>query len=161
MLEGICSPDRFLALVRDFIVFEDDGSGALAKKMAGYHQFHAVRVAVDETLRAAELQRASKGVVDESRRRYESGVKPRRGSGRPPNRGGLAHSGVGQEPDDGLLRRGRHTGACDGEPDGRGAHRPQRPGTTSSSAPSPAAKTCCASRRPKRRAAPTCEASSR
>ena len=76
MLEGICSPDRFLALVRDFIVFEDDGSGALAKKMAGYHQFHAVRVAVDETLRAAELQRASKGVVDESRGRYESGVKP-------------------------------------------------------------------------------------
>ena len=59
MLEGICSPDRFLALVRDFIVFEDDGSGALAKKMAGYHQFHAVRVAVDETLRAARLQRAS------------------------------------------------------------------------------------------------------
>ena len=76
MLEGICSPDRFLALVRDFIVFEDDGSGALAKKMAGYHQFHAVRVAVDETLRAAELPRASKGVVDESRGRYESGVKP-------------------------------------------------------------------------------------
>ena len=76
MLEGICSPDRFLALVRDFIVFEDDGSGALAKKMAGYHQFHAVRVAVDETLRAAELQRASKGVVDESRGRYEFGVKP-------------------------------------------------------------------------------------
>ena len=75
LLEGICSPDRFLALVRDFIVFEDDGSGALAKKMAGYHQFHAVRVAVDETLRAAELQRASKGVVDESRGRYESGVK--------------------------------------------------------------------------------------
>ena len=76
MLEGICSPDRFLALVRDFIVFEDDGSGPLAKKMAGYHQFHAVRVAVDETLRAAELRRASKGVVDESRGRYESGVKP-------------------------------------------------------------------------------------
>ena len=76
ILEGICSPDRFLALVREFIVFEDDGSGALAKKMAGYHQFHAVRVAVDETLRAAELQRASKGVVDESRGRYESGVKP-------------------------------------------------------------------------------------
>ena len=76
MLEGICSPDRFLALVRDFIVFEDDGSGALAKKMAGYHQFHAVRVAVDETLRAAELHRASRGVVDESSGRYESGAKP-------------------------------------------------------------------------------------
>jgi len=40
-------------LVRDFIVFEDDGSGRLVKKMAGYHQFYAVRVAVEETLRAA------------------------------------------------------------------------------------------------------------
>ena len=42
MLGGVCEPRRFLALVRDFIVFEDDGSGALVKKMAGYHQFHAV-----------------------------------------------------------------------------------------------------------------------
>ena len=50
MLEGVCALERFLALVRDFIVFEDDGSGALTKKMAGYHQFHAVRVAVGETL---------------------------------------------------------------------------------------------------------------
>ena len=50
MLEGVCLPGRFLSLVRDFIVFEDDGSGALVKKMAGYHQFHAVRVAVTETL---------------------------------------------------------------------------------------------------------------
>ena len=37
MLEGVFEPRRFLALVRDFIVFEDDGSGALVKKMAGYH----------------------------------------------------------------------------------------------------------------------------
>ena len=57
MLEGVCEPRRFLALVRDFIAFEDDGSGALAKKMAGYHQFHAVGTAVAETLRAAELQK--------------------------------------------------------------------------------------------------------
>ena len=54
MLEGVCEPRRFLALVRDFIVFEDDGSGSLVKKMAGYHQFHAVEVAVAETLRAAK-----------------------------------------------------------------------------------------------------------
>ena len=32
MLEGMCNPHRFLALVRDFTVFEDDGSGRLAKK---------------------------------------------------------------------------------------------------------------------------------
>ena len=49
MLEGVFEPGRFLSLLRDFIVFEDDGSGALVKKMAGYHQLHAVRVAVDET----------------------------------------------------------------------------------------------------------------
>ncbi len=42
MLEGVFEPGRFLALVRDFTVFEDDGSGALVKKMAGYHQLHAV-----------------------------------------------------------------------------------------------------------------------
>ena len=55
MIEGICERERFLTLVRDFIVFEDDGSGKLAKKMAGYHQFHAVETAVQETLRAAAL----------------------------------------------------------------------------------------------------------
>ena len=74
MLEGVCAPARFLALVRDFIVFDDDGSGALVKKMAGYHQFHAVRVAVRETLRAAELQRneTAEGFTG----RYEAGQKP-------------------------------------------------------------------------------------
>ena len=74
-LEGVCEPGRFLALVRDFIAFEDDGSGALLKKMAGYHQYHAVRVAVGETLRAAKLQRTVKQVAEE-RGRYESGQKP-------------------------------------------------------------------------------------
>ena len=75
MLEGVCAPSRFLQMVRDFIVFEDDGSGALIKKMAGYHQFHAVQVAVDETLRAAELERAATQVADE-RGRYAAGRKP-------------------------------------------------------------------------------------
>jgi type I restriction enzyme R subunit len=59
VLEGLFEKRRFLDLVRDFIVFEDDGSGRLVKKLAGYHQFHAVRVAVEETLRAAALQRKS------------------------------------------------------------------------------------------------------
>ena len=75
MLEGVCLPGRFLSLVRDFIVFEDDGSGVLVKKMAGYHQLHAVRVAVTETLRAAELELAA-GQVVERFGRYESGRKP-------------------------------------------------------------------------------------
>ena len=75
MLEGVFEPGRFLALIRDFIVFEDDGSGALVKKMAGYHQFHAVGVAVYETLRAAKLQRAEPQVAEKSGR-YEAGRQP-------------------------------------------------------------------------------------
>ena len=165
MLEGACAPPRFLALVRDFIVFEDgggsggsggsggngssgsggsggrgsggsggssgsgshggggsgsgsngspggsgsgsgsgsggngghggggsgsgsgsgrngngsnDGSGGgLVKKMAGYHQFHAVGAAVAETLRAAKLQRQrAEEEVAEEQGRYESGRTP-------------------------------------------------------------------------------------
>ena len=75
MLEGVCQPDRFLALLRDYIVFDDDGSGKLDKKMAGYHQFHAVRAAVGETLRAAQLQQEERQ-VGEGSGRYESGRKP-------------------------------------------------------------------------------------
>jgi type I restriction enzyme R subunit len=71
--EGLLAPRRFLDLLRDFLVFEDDG-GRIVKKMAGYHQFHAVQVAVGETLRAAELARADQ--VAESVGRYEAGRKP-------------------------------------------------------------------------------------
>lgn len=74
VIEGVFAPRRFLDLLRDFLVFEDDGSGRVIKKMAGYHQFHAVQVAVDETLRAAELARA--GRVAEHRGRYEAGGRP-------------------------------------------------------------------------------------
>ena len=74
LLEGVFNRRRLLALVRDFIVFEDDGSGALVKKMAGYHQFHAVQTAVAETLRAAALQQA---VADRGPAgRYESRPQP-------------------------------------------------------------------------------------
>jgi type I restriction enzyme R subunit len=75
VIEGLLAPRRLLDLVRDFIVFEDDGGGHLVKKMAGYHQFHAVQVAVGETLRAAELRRAG-GRIAEEPGRYEAGQKP-------------------------------------------------------------------------------------
>ena len=74
MVEGMCERERFVSLVRNFIVFEDDGSGKLAKKMAGYHQFHAVEIAVQETLRAAALRREAKRVAEPGGR-YESGRK--------------------------------------------------------------------------------------
>jgi len=74
VLEGCFERRRLLDLVRDFLVFEDDGSGALAKKAAGYHQFHAVRVAVAETLRAARL--TSTELIADRERGYEAGRKP-------------------------------------------------------------------------------------
>ena len=46
------APERFLPLLRHFTLFEDDGV-SVVKKLAGYHQFHAVNVAVEETRRAA------------------------------------------------------------------------------------------------------------
>ena len=70
LIKGVFEERRFLSLLRDFIVFEDDG-GALAKKMAGYHQFHAVETAVAETLRATELQQSLQ--TRDVRGRYESG----------------------------------------------------------------------------------------
>ena len=75
MLEGMCERGQFLSLVRDFIVFDDDGSGKLAKKMAGYHQFHAVETAVRETLRAAALRREAKRAAEWGGR-YAAGRKP-------------------------------------------------------------------------------------
>ena len=46
LLKGVFDKERFLDLVRHFVVFEED-RGTVVKKMAGYHQFHATREAVD------------------------------------------------------------------------------------------------------------------
>jgi type I restriction enzyme R subunit len=75
VIEGVFEPRRFLDLVRDFLVFEDDGSGQVIKKMAGYHQFHAVRVAVQETLRATEHVGLPERVREEPGR-YGAGPGP-------------------------------------------------------------------------------------
>ena len=82
LLHGVCERERLLALLRGFIVFEDDGGGRLAKKMAGYHQFHAVRKGVVETLRAKSRDVDAKQVA-EPRGRYETG---RRSGGNPGDR---------------------------------------------------------------------------
>ena len=66
LIEGVFDQRRFLDLIRGFIVFEDDGRGAPVKKIAGYHQFHAVQKAVKETLRAApgEADRVAEPLLD-------------------------------------------------------------------------------------------------
>ena len=53
VLEGVFDKRRFLDLIRYFIVFEDVGGGVLSKKMAGYHQYHAVNLALESTVEAA------------------------------------------------------------------------------------------------------------
>jgi type I restriction enzyme, R subunit len=54
LLRGIFEKARFISLLRHFVLFEDSDRGELTKKLAGYHQFHAVRKAVIETLKAAK-----------------------------------------------------------------------------------------------------------
>ncbi|MCR4317473.1 MAG: type I restriction endonuclease subunit R [Planctomycetes bacterium] len=53
VLEGIFEKRRLLDLIRHFIVFEESDDGTLVKKMAGYHQFHAVNLAIGSTIRAS------------------------------------------------------------------------------------------------------------
>ncbi|PPB79443.1 type I restriction enzyme R subunit [Albidovulum inexpectatum] len=54
LIEGVFEKRRLLELIRDFTVFGDTGSG-IVKIIAGYHQFHAVKKAVQSTLRATAV----------------------------------------------------------------------------------------------------------
>lgn len=79
LLEGVFEKRRFLDLIRYFTVFEDAGGGNLQKKVAGYHQFHAVNAAVSETIRASQANQ----VRSDDKGRYEAG---RRHGGDPGDR---------------------------------------------------------------------------
>ena len=57
LVRGAFARERFLRLLENFIVFEEDpDSGAIHKIIAGYHQFHAVNAAVEETVRASGME---------------------------------------------------------------------------------------------------------
>jgi type I restriction enzyme, R subunit len=51
LTRGALAPTHLLRLLRAFIVFEDDGE-AVSKKVAAYHQYHAVLKAVEQCVRA-------------------------------------------------------------------------------------------------------------
>lgn len=51
LVRGLLAPHYLLDYLRYFVLFEDDGK--LIKKIAGYHQFHAVRFAIEEVVRAS------------------------------------------------------------------------------------------------------------
>ncbi|MFM2151929.1 MAG: hypothetical protein RL199_364 [Pseudomonadota bacterium] len=55
LIRGVFDKRRLLDLIHYFIVFEDDGDTAI-KKVAGYHQFHAVARALDATISASRPQ---------------------------------------------------------------------------------------------------------
>jgi type I restriction enzyme R subunit len=75
VLQGAFDPRRCLDLIRYFIVYEEPAPGRLSKKIAGYHQFHAVEVAVQETLRAA-VPEVEPRVVREPRSGYMAEPMP-------------------------------------------------------------------------------------
>lgn len=66
MVRGVFTPAYLLDYLRFFVLFEDDGT--LVKKIAGYHQFHAVRAAIQQVVDAsrpevAASQKGKGGVV--------------------------------------------------------------------------------------------------
>lgn len=53
LLRGVFDKERFLALIRDFTVFGDQGDGPF-KIIAGYHQFHGARKAITSAIQAVK-----------------------------------------------------------------------------------------------------------
>jgi len=63
IIKGVFHPDRFLDLVVNFGAYEVQDGAARGKKLAGYHQFHAVNKAVRATEGAASAGSRKAGVV--------------------------------------------------------------------------------------------------
>jgi len=61
LVRGLLAPEYFLDYLRYFVLFEDDGK--LVKKIAGYHQFHAVRSAINQVVIASRPNGSHKGGV--------------------------------------------------------------------------------------------------
>ena len=62
LIKGFFNKELFLDYLQNFILFEDNGKNII-KKIAGYHQFHAVREAVDCVIDASNNQSRRGGVV--------------------------------------------------------------------------------------------------
>ena len=56
LIKGAFEKHRFLRYLKHFIVFEETESGTITKKIAGYHQYHAVQTAVETTLKASHIE---------------------------------------------------------------------------------------------------------
>ncbi|MDI1328346.1 MAG: type I restriction endonuclease subunit R [Brevundimonas sp.] len=63
LIRGVFAPERFLELIADYVAFEIEDGVVQSKKLAGYHQFHAVRKALSSTVAAAVGGGKKGGVV--------------------------------------------------------------------------------------------------
>ncbi|MBF2755413.1 MAG: type I restriction endonuclease subunit R [Gammaproteobacteria bacterium AqS3] len=61
LVKGLFDKEIFLNYLRYFCIFEDEG--AIHKKIAGYHQFHAVQSAVESVVSASSQEGNKKGGV--------------------------------------------------------------------------------------------------
>ena len=61
LIKGLFNKDVFLSYLRYFCIFEDDKT--VIKKIAGYHQFHAVQAAVESVVNASGVSGTKKGGV--------------------------------------------------------------------------------------------------
>lgn len=62
LIKGFFTKEYFLDYIQNFVLFEDDGK-KIIKKIAGYHQFHAVREAIDSVILASNGGNKRGGVV--------------------------------------------------------------------------------------------------
>ena len=61
LIKGLFNKEVFLSYLRYFCIFEDDKT--VIKKIAGYHQFHAVQAAVESVVNASGVSGTKKGGV--------------------------------------------------------------------------------------------------
>lgn len=62
LIKGFFDKEYLLDYIQNFVLFEDDGKNII-KKIAGYHQFHAVRNAVKSVINAAITGSKRGGIV--------------------------------------------------------------------------------------------------
>lgn len=64
MIQRMFNKATYLDLVKNYTVFDDDGTGKKIKKVAKYHQYYAVNAAIDATVKAVNITGDGKcGVV--------------------------------------------------------------------------------------------------
>lgn len=75
VVRGFFAPELLLDYLRYFILFEQ-GDDGIIKKIAGYHQFHAVREAVRATVIASTQPQGAASKAEEDRASYGKRVVP-------------------------------------------------------------------------------------